>query len=314
MDEKVKSHEAPLESPNESTSIDSDAPAPPVDKSPLESKDDPSKPENPTSKDLEDDKDPHFSKNTRHKQEAQKIILDAMKEGKESNSKQRKTLFNFAVPDDVESDHHLEKAKSIRATPENKSGLAVKAELLQNLHKMGGLKSESLKKVTGKEISEADSAERVRKAGWVLKRAANFRKKGTGSSLKADDPVFDSRPDEDVEMGGTGHDSKGSRHGLSTRARQAMHATASATMQEWSSLHDFFEPKKSTLISELTMYAAFFLAPGLLLAVILFHWADNPPVRSSFRCDCFVTKDLFSLATLSVSPLRCAPLDWQVHR
>ena len=283
MNENTESKEAPLETPSVPTSTDSSIPEPTVAESPLEKEDATSKPENPTLKDLEGDEDPHFSKNTRHKQEAQKIILDAIKEDNTFDSNQRKTLFNFAVPEDDEDSDHRKNAKSTKPQPENKSSLAAKAELLQNLHKMGGLKSESLEKVTGKEMSEADSAERVRKAGWVLKRAANFRKKGTGSSLKADDPVFDNRPDGDVEMGGTGHDSKGSGHGLSARARQAMHATASMTMQEWSSLHDFFEPKKSTVISELTMYTAFFLVPGLVLAIILFYGFDNPPVRSTFR-------------------------------
>ena len=226
-----------------------------------------------------------------HKLEAEQYIKDAIENEKKANNEYQKTLKDFAKLDD-----DVEKIPAATANEEGKSGLASKVAYLEKLHEAGsGLGSSQMQKSDKADIASASTTDRIAKAGWVLKRAANFRQKSTGKRMGDESERGDlqeSSPantnNDDVEAGeNAGQSPKSSHHsfgyGVANTARKGFRRAYENTVQEWSSLHDFFAPKRATIFHEFFLYTFILILPSLFVAVMLFYVGTNPSVSQKAR-------------------------------
>ena len=245
-----------------------------------------------------------LSPTTKHADDAERFIQDAMEEEKLSEARYRKTLRDFALLDVDSETLNIDRPSQ----PEVKSGLAANTALLDALHRAGepdptGSKT-AVNGIDKSELADADSLRRVSIAGWVLKKAADLKKRTSTrsqmsfrstknpkqSSSSSQSNITSDNAQPDVEAGEAETIGNSSHHGsgLSAKARRAMHITTTSAIQEWSSLHDFFQPKRQAFFRQALFYIYAFLIPSLITALLLFQ-VENAPVRctalSTLSCE-----------------------------
>mmetsp|Transcript_25938 Transcript_25938/g.71432 ORF Transcript_25938/g.71432 Transcript_25938/m.71432 type:complete len:953 (-) Transcript_25938:1158-4016(-) len=233
------------------------------------------------------DEIPGLPQATRHQDEAEEILLDTI-ERQQSKPLRRRTL----------------NLKKNPPEPRRPSTLASTTQYIVALQEEEGKESKRFSSRKGSLVEEG-AAERIFSAAPLFLKAAfrnsskaSYSLNNTSRSSKRSKRRRDQSPNQseeeneieevashrsspDVENGKDhsrhSRHSNVSFHAFTGTVRRAMSRSYAASTQEWLSLVDFFKPKRKDLAEVVFIYVVACMLPCMLVAIFLFHFADNPP-------------------------------------
>mmetsp|Transcript_6362 Transcript_6362/g.13250 ORF Transcript_6362/g.13250 Transcript_6362/m.13250 type:complete len:903 (-) Transcript_6362:51-2759(-) len=228
---------------------------------------------------LEKDKEnvgTNLPQGTQHEDEAEARLVQALQ-----NDSSPKSMLNLNT--DLEALEAIAaREASTAAKKREEVSLAQNAQYLMALHGGGEDEGmETMEEPNTSNLEDASATERIVKTGGLFRAAAT---RNLNSSQPPASKVQNGEHVPSDEADVSNH-TRSSKSGLELRVRKAFIGFGHATVEEWSSLKDFYKPKQASAGSVLFFYCWSVMTPCLCIAALLFYGVDNPPTG---RC----TEDL----------------------